>query len=76
MSSSASFDLLRADTDHVAIIGLATRFPGDFSDTEKLWKSMLLARSAATPIPKDRFNAEAFYHPDPEHGGTVSCPKQ
>jgi hypothetical protein len=60
------------ELDGIAIIGLATRFPQDFNNTENLWESLLRARSTVTPFPKDRFNAEAFYHPDPDHGGTVS----
>lgn len=55
----------------VAVVGLATRFPQEATSTELLWELLLQARSTWSPIPKERFNAEAFYHPDPEHGGTV-----
>ncbi|KAJ5542947.1 hypothetical protein N7535_005370 [Penicillium sp. DV-2018c] len=54
----------------IAIIGLATRFPQEATTTEGLWELLLQARSTWSSIPKERFNAEAFYHPDPEHGGT------
>ncbi|KAJ6105499.1 Acyl transferase/acyl hydrolase/lysophospholipase [Penicillium capsulatum] len=54
----------------IAIIGLATRFPQQATTTEKLWETLLQARSTWSPIPEERFNAAAFYHPDPEHGGT------
>jgi acyl transferase domain-containing protein len=56
----------------IAIVGLATRFPQQATTTESLWELLLQARSTWSSIPKERFNAEAFYHPDPEHGGTVS----
>lgn len=56
----------------IAIVGLATRFPQDATTTENLWELLLQARTTWTPIPRERFNADAFYHPDPEHGGTVS----
>jgi acyl transferase domain-containing protein len=72
MPASTGMNGADAEADHIAIVGLSNRFAGDFSDAEKLWESLLLARCAVTPIPKDRFNADAFYHPDPEHGGTVS----
>lgn len=57
----------------IAVVGLATRFPQQATSTESLWELLLQARSTWSPIPKERFNAEAFYHPDPEHGGTVSA---
>jgi acyl transferase domain-containing protein len=37
-----------------------------------LWEFLLKGRSAHTPFPKDRINPDGHYHPDPEHGGTVS----
>lgn len=56
----------------IAIVGLATRFPQQATTTESLWELLLQARSTWSSIPKERFNSDAFYHPDPEHGGTVS----
>ena len=56
----------------IAIVGFATRFPQQATSTEGLWETLLQARSTWSPIPEERFNAAAFYHPDPEHGGTVS----
>jgi acyl transferase domain-containing protein len=56
----------------MAIIGMATRFPQEATNTEKLWEFLLKGRSAHTPFPKDRINPDGHYHPDPEHGGTVS----
>ncbi|KGO73861.1 Acyl transferase/acyl hydrolase/lysophospholipase [Penicillium italicum] len=54
----------------IAIVGLATRFPQQATTTESLWELLLQARSTWSSIPKERFNSDAFYHPDPEHGGT------
>ncbi|CAG8889693.1 unnamed protein product [Penicillium egyptiacum] len=54
----------------IAIVGLATRFPQQATSTESLWELLLQARSTWSSIPKERFNSDAFYHPDPEHGGT------
>lgn len=56
----------------IAIIGLASRFPQEADTTENLWSYLLQARNAMTPFPSDRVNHEGHYHPDPEHGGTVS----
>lgn len=55
----------------IAIIGIAARFAKDAVSVEGLWDILLESRSTWSPIPKERFNSEAFYHPDPEHGGTV-----
>ncbi|KAJ5660180.1 hypothetical protein N7507_006631 [Penicillium longicatenatum] len=54
----------------IAVIGLATRFPQEATSTQALWELLLHARSTWSTIPKERFNADAFFHPDPEHGGT------
>lgn len=59
-----------------AIIGFSARYAQDASDPEKFWEFLLTARQATTPVPKDRFNSEAFYHPDPEHGGSVRFPME
>lgn len=56
----------------IAIVGLAAHLPQQATTTEGLWELLLRARSTWSTIPKERFNADAFYHPDPEHGGTVS----
>jgi acyl transferase domain-containing protein len=58
--------------DPIVIVGMATRFPQDATTTENLWAFLLKGRNAYTPFPKDRINADGHYHPDPEHGGTVS----
>ena len=56
----------------IAVVGMATRFSQDAATTEDLWRLLLEVRSTWSSIPKERFNPDAFYHPDPEHGGTVS----
>ena len=68
-SEDASMELDKIEP--LAIIGLAAKFPQDAATTEKFWEFLLRARSAMSQFPKERSNAEAFYHPDQEHGGTV-----
>ncbi|KAF2105024.1 hypothetical protein NA57DRAFT_71219 [Rhizodiscina lignyota] len=55
----------------IAIVGMALRGPGDGSDPEKFWQMLKDGRSARVEIPKDRFNAEGFYHPDVDRLGSV-----
>ncbi|EGE80204.2 polyketide synthase, variant 2 [Blastomyces dermatitidis ATCC 18188] len=54
----------------LAIVGLSARYAQEASTPEKFWEFLLRGRQSTTPIPKDRFNADAYYHPDLDHGGT------
>ncbi|KAI4170959.1 MAG: hypothetical protein LQ343_004617 [Gyalolechia ehrenbergii] len=56
----------------IAVVGMGARFPGDASNPEKLWDLMANSQSALTEIPKDRFNIDAFYHPDGERKGSMN----
>ncbi|KAI1100340.1 putative polyketide synthase [Jackrogersella minutella] len=56
----------------IAIIGISGRFPGDAENPQKLWDMVAEGRSAASEIPSDRFNADAFYHPSTERQGTMN----
>ncbi|GME62534.1 hypothetical protein NX059_007680 [Neofusicoccum parvum] len=50
----------------IAIIGLSLKFPDDATSAESFWKMLAAGRSASKEIPPERFNVDAFYHPDPE----------
>ncbi|XRM43174.1 hypothetical protein ABZX51_006371 [Aspergillus tubingensis] len=52
----------------IAIIGTGCRFPGSASSPSRLWDLLLHPRNVASKTPKDRFNHDAFYHPDKHHG--------
>ena len=56
----------------IAIIGAGCRFPGDARSPEAFWELLSKGRSALTEIPKERFNIDAYFHPNPERRGTVS----
>ncbi|KAH7138738.1 polyketide synthase [Dendryphion nanum] len=51
----------------VAIIGLAAKFPGDASDAEHFWETLLERRSALSKVPIERYNADAFDCPTKAH---------
>ena len=64
-----------AQNDHdgrIAIVGLACRLPGDVSDTGEFWRMLCRARSGWSKVPADRFNAEAYNHPNPDKKGTFN----
>ena len=56
----------------IAVIGFGCRLPGGVSSGQKLWDMLLEKKSARTEVPSDRFNVDAFYHPDGDRYGTVS----
>ncbi|XP_014551034.1 hypothetical protein COCVIDRAFT_31369 [Bipolaris victoriae FI3] len=55
----------------IAIIGIAFRGPGDARDPEAFYRMLVEGCSARTEIPKDRYNVDAFYHPDSERLGSI-----
>jgi Beta-ketoacyl synthase, N-terminal domain len=60
------------EREPIAIVGMAARFPQEARTVEDLWNFLLQARQAMTDFPADRISSHAHYHPDAEHGGTVS----
>ena len=55
----------------IAIVGLAGRFPGEATTARKLWDMCCQGRSAWSEIPANRFNAAAYFHPNPSKSGCV-----
>jgi acyl transferase domain-containing protein len=53
----------------VAIIGMACRLPGQVSTLQEFWELCARGRSGWSEMPKDRFNPEGFYHPNPDRTG-------
>ncbi|KAL4883330.1 polyketide synthase [Aspergillus karnatakaensis] len=56
----------------IAIVGMSCRFPGEATSPERLWELCVNARSAWSEVPGDRWNKEAFYHPDGARTGTTN----
>ncbi|KAJ4181992.1 hypothetical protein NW755_010680 [Fusarium falciforme] len=57
----------------IAIIGSGCRFPGGASSPSKLWELLKSPRDLVKKVPKDRFNIDAFYHPDGSHHGRTNA---
>ncbi|KAI0126592.1 putative polyketide synthase [Xylariales sp. AK1849] len=64
--------LSEVDSTPIAIIGMSCRFPADATSPERLWQMVANAQEAWSKWPADRFNSDAFYHPNPERGGTFN----
>jgi len=66
------FELLRPSQDSIAVIGIGCRFPGNANTPELYWENLLQSRDAIHPIPQERWDAEAMFHPDPDTPGSIS----
>lgn len=68
-------DLVTEDRElePIAVVGFAFKLPQGATTTEAFWQMLLDGRSAMTEVPKDRWNVDAFYHPDPERYDSVGC---
>ncbi|WPH02495.1 Hypothetical protein R9X50_00536000 [Acrodontium crateriforme] len=56
----------------IAIVGMAMKFPGDSISSESFWEMLQNGRSAHSPIPKERFDGDGFYHPDSARAGSIN----
>lgn len=52
------------------VVGMACRVPGANSP-EKMWDNLVAKRDLLRKLPKERFNIDAFYHPNGANKGTV-----
>ena len=70
--SEAAFEFSNKMED-IAIIGFSLRFPQDAVSPQSFWNMLAEGRSAVSEVPEDRFNINAFYHPDPDRLDSVSA---
>ncbi len=57
----------------IAIIGLGCRIPGQANDPASFWRLLRNGIDATGPVPTDRWDVDAYYHPDAEHAGTIAA---
>jgi phthiocerol/phenolphthiocerol synthesis type-I polyketide synthase C len=57
-------------TFSVALVGLACRFPGA-ADVAEFWSLLKAGKDAVTEIPDDRWDVDAYYHPDSAKPGKM-----
>ncbi|EFQ27365.1 beta-ketoacyl synthase domain-containing protein [Colletotrichum graminicola] len=55
----------------IAIVGVSARLPGDGDTPERFYDSLLAGRSARTEVPRERYNADAFWHPNADRSGAT-----
>ncbi|MBB4856286.1 acyl transferase domain-containing protein/NADPH:quinone reductase-like Zn-dependent oxidoreductase/acyl carrier protein [Mycobacteroides chelonae] len=55
----------------MAIIGIGCKFPGGIGDPDSFWNFVLHKGDAVVDIPKDRWDADKYYDPDPDTPGRM-----
>ena len=56
----------------IAIIGMACRFPGGADSPEAFWQLLRDGQDAIREVPKERWDVDAYYDPDPAAPGKMS----
>ena len=52
-------------SEPIALIGIGCKLPGNIANSDDLLKALREGRDLITEIPKDRWNVDAYYDPDP-----------
>src|SRR5436305_5888375 len=60
-----------AADEPIAIVGMSCRFPGA-PNPQAFWKLLCAGVDATREVPADRWDAAAWYDPDPQAPGTIN----
>nr|AOG74797.1 polyketide synthase [Byssovorax cruenta] len=56
----------------IAIVGIGCRFPGGVRDLDSFWRLLEQEVDAIGEVPKDRWDIDAYYNPDPDAPGKMT----
>jgi hypothetical protein len=56
----------------IAIVGMSCRLPGNVTTPDEFWELCSRSRSGWSEIPKERFDNNSFFHPNPGKGGCLN----
>lgn len=72
-------ELVRAGTafptdvaEPIAVVGIGCRLPGSVDGPDSFWQLLMDGRDAVDVVPADRWDADAFYDPDPQAPGRMT----
>ncbi|KVC86523.1 non-ribosomal peptide synthetase [Burkholderia ubonensis] len=57
----------------IAIVGMSCRFPGGAHDLDAYWQLLNDGVDAISEVPRERWDIDAYYDPDPEAPGRMVC---
>ena len=63
--------LEHAKTEPIAIIGMGCRLPGGADNPEAFWQLLRDGRDVIIEVPKNRWNIDAYYDPEPDAPGKM-----
>ena len=58
-------------SEPIAVVGISCRFPGGANSPQAFWRLLREGTDAATEIPADRWDVDAYFDPDPESIGKM-----
>ncbi len=61
----------RRQHEPIAVVGMACRFPGGCDTPDAYWSLLREGRSGIREVPKDRWDIDAYYDPDPDAKGKI-----
>jgi acyl transferase domain-containing protein len=61
----------RSKTEPIAIVGMGCRFPGGACDPDAFWQLLRDGGDAMVEVPRDRWNIDDYYNPDPDAPGKM-----
>jgi acyl transferase domain-containing protein/SAM-dependent methyltransferase len=62
----------RIRNEPIAIIGMGCRFPGGANNPESLWRMLCNATDCIREVPRDRWDINEFFDPNPDAPGKMS----
>ncbi|VWD46488.1 non-ribosomal peptide synthetase/type I polyketide synthase [Burkholderia contaminans] len=57
----------------IAIVGMSCRFPGAAQNLDAYWNLLNDGVDAISEVPRERWDVDAYYDPDPEKPGRMYC---
>ena len=61
----------RLKNEPIALIGMGCRFPGGANGPEEFWRILRYGEDVITEIPKERWDIDAYFDPDPDVPGKM-----
>lgn len=66
-------NVINAETDKVAIIGMSCRFPGGANSIDEFWELLMTQKDGISDVPETRWDLEKYYDVDENASGKMYC---